>query len=83
MSSHLDAGIQELIKVFAELSGCNGQLTAGTPGGMDHVPCRLVQTRGRLVQLTLGLLERLGGQGKLRGRRREETGTFDDIIFVT
>lgn len=60
MTGHLDTGIQELIKVFAELSGGHRKLAAGASGGMDHLARRLVQVCCRLVQLTLGLLKRPG-----------------------
>lgn len=35
--SHLDASIQELIKVLAELSRGHSQLAAGASGGVDHL----------------------------------------------
>lgn len=68
VARHLQASIQELVKVLAELSRSDCQLAAGSSGGMDHLPRRLVQLLGRLVQLVLGLLEGLGSWGDLKGK---------------
>lgn len=67
MPGHLYAGVQELVKVFAELPGGHGQLAAGASGGVNHLARRLVQVCSRLVQLALGLLEGLGGWRDLMG----------------
>lgn len=59
LASHLNASIQELVKVITELSGSGCQLPTLAPCGMDDFPSRLVQISSSLVQLTLGFLERL------------------------
>lgn len=59
LASHLNASIQELIKVITELSRSSRQLSTLTPCGVDDFPSRLVQISSSLVQLTLGFLERL------------------------
>lgn len=59
LASHLNASIQELIKVITELSGSSRQLSTLAPRGMDDFPSRLVQISSSLVQLALGFLERL------------------------
>ena len=59
LARHLNASIKELIEVITELPGGCGQLSALASGGMDHLPGRLVQIGGCLVQFTLGFLERL------------------------
>lgn len=42
LARHLNASIEEFIKIITELSrGCS-QLTGLAPGGMDHFPSRLV-----------------------------------------
>lgn len=65
MPGHLDAGVEELIKVFAELPGGHRQLAAGASGGMDHLARRLVQVCCSLVQFALGLLKGLGSRRDL------------------
>lgn len=59
LASHLNAGIQELVKVITEFSRSGCQLSTLAPCGMDDFPSRLVQISSSLVQLTLGLLEGL------------------------
>ena len=59
VSRHLDACVQELVKVLAELSGSVSQLAAGAPGCMDHLPSGVVEVSGRLIQVALRLLEGL------------------------
>lgn len=66
MSSHLNTSVQKLVKVLAELPRGHGQLAAGASGGVDHVAGWLVQVCRCLVQITLGLLERLGGGRDLK-----------------
>ena len=68
VSGHLDAGVQEVVEVVAELAGGGGELAAGAAGGVDHVAGRLVELGGRVSQLTLGFLEGLGGERDLDGR---------------
>lgn len=70
MTGHLDTSVEELVEVLAELPGGGGQLAAGASGGLDHVACRLVQVCSRLVQLSLSLLERLGGRRNLKKDRK-------------
>lgn len=70
--SHLDPSIQELIEVLTELPRSHCQLAAGASGGVDHLACRLVQVCCRLVQLTLGLLKRLGGWRDLKRGHEED-----------
>lgn len=59
LASHLNASIQELIKVITELSGSSCQLSTLASRGVDDFPSRLVQISSSLVQLALGFLERL------------------------
>lgn len=59
LASHLNASVQELIKVITELSGSSRQLSTLAPRGVDDFPSRLVQISSSLVQLALGFLERL------------------------
>ena len=72
MPGHLDTGVQELVKVFAELPGGHRQLAAGASGGVDHLASRLVQVCCRLVQLALRLLEGFGGWRDLSGGHRQK-----------
>lgn len=37
MSGHLDASVEELVEVLAELAGGHRQLAAGAPGSVDNV----------------------------------------------
>lgn len=69
VSGHLNACVQELIKVLTELPGSLWQLSAGATGGVDHLPSRVVELSSRMIQITLGLLERLGAWRKLEGER--------------
>lgn len=62
---HLYACVQELIKVLTEFSGSLRQLSALATGGVDHLPSRVVELCGRVVQVTLSLLERLGAGREL------------------
>lgn len=39
VACHLDAGVQELVKVLAELPRGHGQLAAGAAGGVDDLSC--------------------------------------------
>lgn len=72
VSSHLDAGVQELIEVLTELPRGHGQMAAGASGGVDHLARGLVQVCCRLIQLALGLLKGLGGWRDLNKGHREE-----------
>lgn len=49
VSGHLNASVQELVKVLAEFPRSHGQLAAGTPGGVDHVPCGVVELSCSMV----------------------------------
>lgn len=70
MPSHLDAGIQKLIKVMAELPRGHSQLTASAPGGLHHISSRVVQLGRRVIQIRLRLLERFGARRKLEGQKK-------------
>lgn len=59
LASHLNASIQELIKVITELSRSGCQLSTLASRGVDDFTSRLVQISSSLVQFTLGFLERL------------------------
>lgn len=78
MTSHLNAGIQEFIKVMAELSRGHSQLAAGASSGSHHLACRLVQVGCSLVELVLGLLEGFVGRGDLDRVHMRETRTLND-----
>lgn len=65
LASHLNACIQELVKVITELPRSGRQLSTLPPCGMDDFPGRLVQISSSLVQLTLGFLERLCARREL------------------
>lgn len=57
VSRHLNASIQELIKVLAELPRGRSQLAARSTRGVDDLACRVVEFSCCVVQISLGLLE--------------------------
>lgn len=59
VSCHLNASIQELIKVLAKLPRGRSQLAACSTRGVDDLACRVVEFSCSVVQISLGLLERL------------------------
>ncbi|TNN57043.1 hypothetical protein EYF80_032764 [Liparis tanakae] len=74
VSCHLNASIQELIKVLAELPRGGRQLVARSPGGVDDLACRVVEFSCCVVQITLGLLEGLTAGRELQRQDKRQIG---------
>lgn len=73
VSSHLDASVQELVKVLAELARGGGQLAAGSSRGVDDLASRVVEFSRGVVQVSLRLLECFMAGGELPGDTHTHT----------
>lgn len=73
VSSHLNAGVQELVKVLTEFARGHSKLAAGATWWVHHFSSRMVQLSSCVVQVSLSLLEWLGAWRQLHRDTEAET----------
>lgn len=73
VSCHLNASIQELIKILAEFARSHSELAAGAAWRVHHFSGGMVQLSSCVVQVSLSFLEWLGAWRQLHRQTEAET----------